>query len=291
MLISDVNCSVFDSSNDIKKQTKQIDPHLPPTDENKAKLLSDLNEVIEEILHSNLISDPLQKSAMLDLLLSMRSSLYIYFGDFNAAVADREKMTVDIEESDEGETLFPYENIFDLFVKGQEQAAFEELAKHMHNGISEKRTILLSLLFKAKGRPVPLIQFEDESLEWSLFNEQHYEELIALVSKQIDSAKRPWQQKEPLYVRLLCKAMLNDFKGSLEDIERILSIDSSVFDEDIMIAGLLHYLNGDEEEAKARFAQISFSRDGIEPETLLDWIYAFNEHKWQALVIENLLEF
>ncbi len=280
---------------------------LPPTRENMERYLDDLNERISNAPPSDLseierwwgtlpsdFSLGEFNAACLAMTLAERRKVYIYLGRFQEAAADAEKINalgLKTEDSEEGTIYLDFEiDAFHHFAMGEEEKGYAAL-----NDLAKEGSALAILLLKAKGRPIPDIEYISYISNHAshpaipvkdLFCQGNYEEAI----KKIDTClkKDCYGRDNLIALRGIFKAMANDYEGAISDLDQTINLSYPyASNQNLAARGLIHYLNNDLEKAKIDFGLIPYTR--IPREQLILCLGEFNGFKWDALIMQEVL--
>jgi len=88
--------------------------------------------------------------------------------------------------------------------------------------------------------------------------------------------------RELLAVRSICKALLNDYEGAIQDHDQI-----PFSSENLIERALLDHLNGDREKGQVALLELVFSKNP--PKNIGEWFLDFNRPKWDALIVAKML--
>lgn len=265
---------------------------LEPTRENMERYLDELNRDIPNEIPSNLSE---MEALALAMRLAMRRTIYIYFGHFQEAAADFEKILL-LDPKDEGDEHpidSPFQNnAFHYFAIGEEEKGYAAL-----NDLAKEGSALAILFLKIKGKPIPNIEYISYLSNHSphpsiatedLFCQGCYEEAIKKIDTYLEMDPDLFGRENLLALRGVFKAMVNDYEGAISDLNQTIDLSFPYYsNEELAVIGLIHCLNNDPEKAKVAFGLIPYTR--IPADTLACYFGEFNEFKWNALIIEQSL--
>ncbi len=222
---------------------------LPLNKENAKRRLQYLDQIIAKSFGE-------YSNALVFIYTYEKLALHIYLGNTAEAVACLSKL----QELENVQPCSDDED--DVFIEGKTAHAL--LGWAAGDGTAEVMDLatfpdpVTLLLLKAKGIPLPEPYFSvddsftgNKEIDEKLFS-RNYQEALTLLDKQLKGNKLFVLDREIfLQARGLCKAILDDYEGALQDYNEIIDSHPSFNIQELpLIRGLIHFLNNDPEKAR-----------------------------------------